>query len=107
MGGPMKRSSLHCALRRIGLGRQLVQRSEERWRLTEKQSHVGQELHRSMRGAARFGRPDDRDSREFAIEEDCGLGHDEVRLKIFTAERWLVEVREAQAGRWVGDRRCV
>ena len=72
--------------------------------MPDEQPVGGQGVDRAHGSAFGLGRPDDRDDRELAIEEDRRLGHDQVGLRRLTVG---VQVGEDQTIRRVGERRRV
>src|SRR4051812_10462952 len=78
----------------IGCQRQTDHESEERPRLPDEQPGVRQEPERTQRRPSCFGRANDRTDREFTVEEDGRLRHDQAGRKRFAAKRRDIEVWE-------------
>ena len=92
------------ALGRIGLRCQLAEEAKERLRLADEQPIGRQGLERAHCRAHGLGRPNDRNDRELAAQEDGGLGHDQVGLEVLPAKGSGIEVGKHQPiggiGQW-------
>src|ERR1044071_1225809 len=84
------------ASRRIRCLRQLSQRVEKSGRLTDKQAGCGQKINRTHGSTAGFGRTNDRADREFSIEKNGRLRHDQISLKSLTSKWRSIQIRKYQ-----------
>ena len=86
---------------------QLAEEGKERLRLADEQPVGRQSLERPHCSAHGLGRPNDRNDRELAAEEDGGLGHDQVGLEVLPAKGSSIEVGKHQPIGGIGQSRRV
>src|SRR5438270_802765 len=92
-GDPRSRSADRCICR----SRQSMHEVKKRLRLTNEESHVGQELQGARSHSRCLGWSNDRTCWELSVEEWAWLRHDQVCLEVLAPKRSGIKIRESQA----------